>query len=255
MAQPLPCTTPVIITFLGTKGGTGTTTMAVNAGAEIHRITRRATIIVDAKTGPGDVAVLLGLRPRYSLVELSDHVGWNDRRLAARYVAEHDSGLHVLAASEGFGRPGARDVEALEQALGGLASMYEFVVIDAGNTLSGPAVTALTAADVVVLVANPDLPCLRNLQRLTDALRLSGVMPERVRVLLNRATDDGVPASEMEKVLRRSVDFSVPSDPRSIAAAVNAGVPIWRLRQNDLQPPLETFARALIGPHAPLTTS
>jgi MinD-like ATPase involved in chromosome partitioning or flagellar assembly len=90
MAQPLPCTTPVIITFLGTKGGTGTTTMAVNAGAEIHRITRRATIIVDAKTGPGDVAVLLGLRPRYSLVELIDHVGWNDRRLAARYVAEHD---------------------------------------------------------------------------------------------------------------------------------------------------------------------
>ena len=77
----------------------------------------------------------------------------------------------MLAASEAFGRPGSRDVEALGQSLTWVASMYAFV-IDAGNTLSPSAVAALTIADVVVLVANPDLPCLRNLQRLTDALRL-----------------------------------------------------------------------------------
>ena len=222
--------------------------MAVNVAAEIHRLSRRATIVIDAKPGPGDVAVFLGLRPRYSLIELIDQVGWGDLAVAGRYVAEHDSGLHVLSASEGFGRPNTRDVEGVERALAVISSMYEFVIVDAGNTLSSSAVTALTVADTVVLVANPDLPCLRNLQRLTDALRLSGVVPERVRVLLNRASGHGVPASQMERMLGRTIDFSVPSDYRTVAAAVNAGVPVSRLRQTDLQRHLEVMARELVGP-------
>ncbi|HUE86668.1 MAG TPA: AAA family ATPase [Vicinamibacterales bacterium] len=246
----------MIITFLGTKGGTGTTTMAVNCAAEIHRLCQRATVVIDAKQGPGDVAVFLGLRPRHSIVELIDQVGWSDRALARRYVAEHHSGLHVLPASEGFGRPNSRDAAGVEQSLACFSSMYDFVVVDAGSTLSSSAVTALTAADTVVLVANPDLPCLRNLQRLTDALRRSGVAPERVRVLLNRASDNGVmPVSQVEKVLGRVIDFHVPSDYRTVAAAINTGVPVWALRQSDLHLQLEIMSRVLIGPHAAAAAS
>ena len=237
----------MIIAFLGTKGGTGTTTMAVNSAAEIHRLSRRATIVVDAKPGPGEVAVLLGLRPRHSLIELIDQLGFSDRTQALRYVAEHESGLHVLAASEGFGRPSSRDVEGMELALACISSMYEFVIVDAGSTLSSSAIAALTHADVVVLVANPDLPCLRNLPRLSDALRLAGVVPERVRLLLNRASDYGVPPFQMERMLGRGIDFSVPSDYATVAAAVNAGEPVWRLRQTDLQRHVEGMSRALVA--------
>jgi pilus assembly protein CpaE len=239
---------PVIIAFLGTKGGTGTTTMAVNCAAEIRRLSHRPTLIVDAKPGPGDVAVFLGLRPRYSIVELIDQLGWSERALASRYVVEHTSGLHVLAASEAFGRPNSRDVEGVERALGSLASLYEFVVVDAGSTLTSSAVAALTAADLVVLVANPDLPCLRNMQRLGDALRLAGVVPERMRVLLNRTADEGVlPLSHIETAVGRSMDFQISSDYRTVAAAVNTGVPISSLRRSDLHEQLESMARSIIG--------
>jgi pilus assembly protein CpaE len=240
----------VIITFLGTKGGTGTTTMAVNCAADIHRLSQRPTLIVDARQGPGDVAVFLGLRPRHSLVELIDQVGWSDRARASHYIAEHDSGLHVLPASEGFGRPNSRDVEGVEQSLACVSALYEFVVIDAGSTLSSSAVAALTAADLVVMVANPDLPCLRNLQRLTDALRLAGVAPERMRVLLNRTSDNGVlPVSQIEKVVGRPMDFQITSDYRTVAAAVNTGVPVSCLRPTDLHGQLESMARTLISLH------
>ena len=238
----------VIITFLGTKGGTGTTAMAVNCAAEIRRLSQQSTLIFDAKQGPGDVAVFLGLRPRYSIVELIDQVGWSDRRVASRYVAEHESGLNVLAASESFGRPNSRDAEGIEQTLSCCSAMYEFLVIDAGATLTAAATVALTASDVVVLVANPDLPCLRNLQRLTDALRLAGVAPERLRILLNRVSEHGLLlASQIEKVMNRTVDFQVPSDYRTVAAAVNTGVPVSRLRITDLHIQIESMARTLIA--------
>ena len=58
----------MIVSFLGTKGGTGTTTLAVNCAADIRRTTNRPTVVVDLKSGPGDVALFLGLRPRHSLL-------------------------------------------------------------------------------------------------------------------------------------------------------------------------------------------
>ena len=41
--------------FFGAKGGAGTTTMAVNTGVEIARVTKRPTIVVDLKAGLGEV--------------------------------------------------------------------------------------------------------------------------------------------------------------------------------------------------------
>jgi pilus assembly protein CpaE len=246
----------MIVTFFGTKGGTGTTTLAVNTAADIRRLTERPTLIVDVKQGPGDVAVFLGLRPRYSIVELIDQVGWSDRALATRFVAEHDCGLHVLAASEGFGRPASRDVEAVDQTLRVFGSMYDFVIVDAGSTLTSSAVASLTISDIVMLVANPDVPCLRNLQRLTDAMRLAGVAPERIRIVLNRTSENGVlPVTQIEKVLSRTIDFQVPSDYRTVAAAVNTGVPVSFLRMTDLHLQIDAIARALIGPDIAAATA
>lgn len=238
----------MIVSFLGTKGGTGTTTMAVNCAAAIKRISNRGTLIADVKPGPGDVAVFLGLRPRYSILELIDQVGWSDRALATRFVAEHDCGLHVLAASEGFGRPNSRDAEGIDQMLRCFSAMYDFVIVDAGTTLTASTVAALTLSDLVLLVANPDVPCLRHLQRLSDALRLAGVAPERVRIVLNRTSETSLlPVPQIEKVLSRQIDFQVSSDYRTVAAAVNTGVPMSSLRETGLHTQIDSMARTIIG--------
>ena len=238
-----------MITFLGTKGGTGTTTMAVNCAAEMRRLSGRSTLVVDAKPGPGDVAVFLGLRPRYSVIDFIDQVAWNDPAQARRFVTEHSCGVHVLGAAEGFGRPGVRDAEGVEQVLRCFAFLYDHVIIDAGTTLTAGAVSALTMSDLVMLVANPDVPCLRNLQRLSDALKLAGVAPERVQIVLNRTSENGLLLlPQIEQVLGRSIEFQVTSDYRTVAASINTGVPVNCLRTTELQLQVEAIARALVGP-------
>ena len=52
-AKP-PCVTHA---FLGAKGGAGTTTVAVNCGVELARLTKRPTIVVDLKTCLGEVEI------------------------------------------------------------------------------------------------------------------------------------------------------------------------------------------------------
>jgi pilus assembly protein CpaE len=237
----------MIVTFLGTKGGTGTTTLAVNCAADIRRITNRSTVVVDLKSGTGDVALFLGLRPRHSLLTALDHLAWIDPAMLSRYVVEHGCGLHVLAAGDDFARPAAREADALEQTLRALNSIYDFVIVDGGTSLMTASV-ALQLSDSILLVANPDVPCLRNLQRLMDGVKAGGVPGERLQILLNRASEFGVMSTaQIERVLGFSISFSVNSDYRTVASAVNSGVPVSTLRASELNGQLDTIARAIIG--------
>jgi pilus assembly protein CpaE len=238
----------VIVSFLGTKGGTGTTTLAVNGAADIRRITNRPTVIVDLRSGPGDVALFLGLRPRHSILTALDHLAWIDPTMLSRYVVEHECGLHVLAAADEFGRPGLRDVDAVEQTLRALNSIYDFVILDVGTSLMMPAASALQLSDTIMLVANPDVPCLRNLQRLVDAVKTAGVPGERLKVILNRASEFGVMSTaQIERVLGFNISYSVNSDYRTVASAVNSGVPVSSLRASEIHAQLDAIARSIAG--------
>ncbi len=96
-------------------------------------------------------------------------------------------------------------------------------------------------------MANPDVACLRNLQRLIDAVRLEGVSADRLRLLLNRTSDESaVSVAQISDVLGLAIDWSVPSDYRAVNAAVTSGVPVRTLRaSSDLQRHLEGVVRAL----------
>lgn len=237
----------MIVSFLGTKGGTGTTTLAVNCAADIRRITNRSTVVVDLKSGPGDVALFLGLRPRHSLLTALDNVAWIDPPSLSRYVIEHECGLHVLAAGDEFARPGPRDAESIEQLLRALNAIYDFVILDVGTSMM-TASGALQLSDSILLVANPDVPCLRNLQRLVDGVKAAGVPVERLQVVLNRASEFGVlSTAQIERVLGFTIAFTVNSDYRTVASAVNSGVPVSTLRASELNAQLDAIARAIGG--------
>jgi pilus assembly protein CpaE len=210
-------------------------------------------VIVDLKSGPGDVSLFLGMRAHHSLLTALDRVSWREPGDMARLMAHHECGLHILASGDEFGRPGARDEDGIEQTLRCLADLYDFVVIDAGSAFTACTATALQLSDVVMLVANPDVPCLRNLQRLIDAVRLAGVASERLRIALNRASEFGVlSTAQIERVLGLTIAYSVNSDYRTVASAVNAGTPVSSLRESALQRQLAVIAHALVehGLHA-----
>jgi Flp pilus assembly CpaE family ATPase len=127
-----------------------------------------------------------------------------------------------------------------------LKDAYDYVIIDAGSTLLAPTAAALQLSDSIMLVANPDVPCLRNLQRIIDAVKAAGVSGERLRIILNRASEFGVLSTvQIERVLGFAIAHSVASDYRTVASAVNAGVPVSALKATELNSQLDAIARAL----------
>ncbi len=249
---PIASIPGMVVSFLGTKGGTGTTTLAVNCAAELRRVTGAPTVVVDLKPGTGDVALFLGVRSKFTLLDLLDQLDWIDPRAVPELLARHDCGIDVLPGAPDYGRPGSSDAPEVEQAIETLRSIYDFVVVDAGSTLNPCSAAALHVSDEVHLVANPDVPCLRNLQRLRDLVRLAGVAEDRVRYVLNRTSDvEVVPLREIEEVLGRHIDHRFTSDYRTVASALNAGVPLSTLRPGALRAELDTFARAIASRAVP----
>ena len=169
--------------FFGAKGGAGTTTVAVNCGVEVARLSKKSTVIVDLKPGLGEVALFLGVRPRYSILDAIDNLHRLDKRIPARARRQAQVGpgdSRRIRSVRPAGR--ARRQRASKSCSGCSRGSTEYIVIDAGSQINSCTVAALYTADQMFLVANPDVPSIRNSQRLLERVRQLGACGERVRV-------------------------------------------------------------------------
>jgi pilus assembly protein CpaE len=215
-----------IVVFIGAKGGVGTTTLAVNCGVELAG-QKKSTVIVDLKHGLGDVALFLGVRSRYSVLDAIENAERLDREFISGLVAKHVSGLELLPGSDQFDRPSASDGDVIENILRLLSARYEYMVVDAGSQITAASLAALYVSEMIGVVINPDVPSIRNGQRLIERIGSLGSCGERVRVLLNRAAAPyPIPLAQIEDALGQKVHLTFPSDYRTVATALNSGVPL-----------------------------
>jgi pilus assembly protein CpaE len=239
------------LVFFGAKGGAGATTVSVNCGVELARLSKKSTVIVDLKPGLGEVALFLGVRPRYSLLDAIDNLHRLDREFLKELVVKHKSGLEILAGSDQFDRPGASDGGAIEELFRLLARQYEYILVDAGSQINSCAVAALYTADTIFLVANPDVPSVRNAQRLLERVRQLGACGERVRVLLNRAAEPyPIPPKQIEGALGHPIHHTFPSDYKTVSTALNSGVPLALTGNSDIAAQFDRFTRQILEPGA-----
>ena len=218
-----PCVTHV---FLGAKGGAGTTTSRSTAPSSSRGSRKRPTLILDLKPCLGEVALFLGVRPRFTVLDAIENLHRLDKDFLKELVAKHKSGLDILAApNSSIAR--TRRTPARSRSCCACSRTYEYIVIDAGNTINSCAVAALYAADTVFLVTNPDVPSIRNAQRLVDRVRQLGAGSERVKVLLNRVSDQHLIApKQIETALGYGIHHTFTSDYRTVSTALNSGVPL-----------------------------
>jgi pilus assembly protein CpaE len=129
-----------------------------------------------------------------------------------------------------------------------LGKVYEYIVVDVGNMINASAVAALYAAETVFLVTNPDVPSIRNAQRLIDRVRQLGAGSERVKILLNRVSDQHLIApKQIETALGYGIHHTFSSDYRTVSEALNSGVPLSLTNHSDISSQFGSFSRQLVG--------
>ena len=230
--EPEPAAPSKVIGFLPVKGGTGTTTAAVNLAVAVHDATREATLLVDLDLELGGAALLLGLRPRFSFLDVARNLHRLDAGLIGTYVERHDSGLHVLAAPM---RPERSDVvsgEEVSRILQVLRAHYRYIVLDLSKSLSPMTLAAVQDADLVVAVTTAELTSLGSLKRLLPILgRGASKSNPRLRVALNRYVPEGpVTLDDIRTLLDMHVHWTLSNDYQAVLGAATEGKPLLQGR-------------------------
>lgn len=215
-----------VLAFFSPKGGAGSTTVATNLAIRLRELTGATVLLADLDLELGEVAIFLGLEPRYSVVDLARNQHRLDDGLLDTMLERHDSGVEILAAPY---RPRTGDEVTREQVRGILGLMrerYDWIVVDASSGLGPHAVGALEEADEIFVVVQVDVPSLRNIQRCREMFRELG-KDDVVRVVVNRYQPRGaIGLKDVEESLQREVYWTLSNDYDSVVYSINTGRPL-----------------------------
>ncbi|MGZ4482517.1 MAG: AAA family ATPase, partial [Gaiellales bacterium] len=214
-----------ILTVFSTKGGSGKTVIATNLAVCFARQGKR-TLLVDLDLHSGDDALVLGLSPRWTVLDLVQSPGDLDAEKLAGFVTHHSSGVDLLPAPT---RPDEEElvaIERLERLLTVARSSYDAVVIDTSSQFAPATLLAVDHTDTLLLVGASDVPTIKSLKIALETLDLLEVDLTDIRIVMNRSgAKVGLEDRDVERTLRRQITYTLPSD-KSIPISVNRGQPV-----------------------------
>jgi pilus assembly protein CpaE len=217
-----------VLAFFSPKGGTGCTTVAMNVGIELHRLTGRKTLLVDLDLELGEIASFMGLKPRFHLVDLLKNFHRMDEDLLTSYIERHESGVHVLSAPFEPETGQAVTAEEISTVISFLRHQYDYVVVDTSKSLAPAALAAMKPADHLFPITNLDLCSLRNLKRCMPILKdMSPRSGERIRMIVNRFSKNAlVSLADLESTVGLPVYATLTNDFATVIESLSTGKPL-----------------------------
>ncbi|MDX1388133.1 MAG: AAA family ATPase [Acidobacteriota bacterium] len=217
-----------LLMVFSAKGGTGSTAVAANLATELHRLSRKRTLLVDLDLELGESALVMGVEPKFSVVDLVRNFHRVDSRLLASYIERHETGVEILSAPYQPADYEAVSADRVRQVLQFLKQHFDYIVVDAPKTFTPATMGAFEEADRVYLVTTADIPSLRNLTRSINLVRSFGrkKADDWIRLLVNRFDPNQVvTTAEIEKTLGIEVFWTLRNDYKAVMSSINTGRP------------------------------
>jgi pilus assembly protein CpaE len=215
-----------VILVYSPKGGTGSTTVAINLGMTLQS-EETPVALVDGNLEFGDLAVFLNLQGKLTIVDLASRADELDPEIVEEVMIEHHaSGVKILSCPQ---RPEYAESVSGEQfgkVLDYLRRLYSYIVIDAASSLTDVTLAALDTADVILLITTQDIPSIKNARLFLDLADVLKINRRRVVFIMNKFDKRiGITADKISESFKQDILAVLPSDERIVIPSVNRGVP------------------------------
>jgi pilus assembly protein CpaE len=214
-----------VIAVCGARGGVGATTVAVNAALRLASLAQGQTAVLDLHLRNGTAAMMLGAKPGPGLRIALEEPARSDSLFIERAAITVQPRLRLVAAEDNADPPGAIMPDGYEHVLDLMRHKFNFIFVDLPVPLAPEMKRVLALARNIVVVFQPDLPSLRDVQAIRQsALTTTG--SDRVLTVLNRATMRGGLSKELvQRGLGQMPDLVIPDLGSRMIEAINLGEP------------------------------
>lgn len=221
----------VIAIFSG-KGGVGRTTIATNLAVAMALETqqKQRVALADLDLFLGDVAIMLDITPERTIADLVPVLDKLDSHLLRGFLHVHSSGLKVLCAPTRAEEGEMISADHVRRIIDVLARTFDYVILDLPRSLDDRVITALDMANLVLLITNYDIPCLKSTKVCLGLLRSWRYSEDKLKLVINHANrSGGVNVGEADTVLDYPIFWKLPSEFATVGSS-NHGKPFVQLQ-------------------------
>jgi pilus assembly protein CpaE len=218
-----------VISIFSNKGGTGTSTIAVNLAVALSRVSGKDVALADFDHHAGEVSLFLNLAPSRTVADLVAGSAKLDAASVQSALVKHDSGVFVLCEpdrpEQTEGITGPRIHEILEH----LTSSFSYVVCDLSHSFNDVTLEVFDNSSNILVVTLLNLPAIRSSHRCIEVFKQLNYLQDerRVRMVVNRYLPNrDIDVAQLEETLHYPVYWKVPNDYPTVIDAVNSGLPI-----------------------------
>ncbi len=223
----------IMVAVLGSRGGVGTTTLAVNLAATLACEPGNGVALVDLDLALGDADIALEVNgiENISIADLARNIERLDMNFLRRALVKHEAtGLAILRHPLEIMEMGVIHEGHVERILNLLKISYSHLVLDLSKSLLPTDLMAMRMSDVILLTAQLELSSLRNVVRLIHCMGSEEGLAEKVRVVVNRvgaeSIEEGISLKKAEEVIGKPIFWQIPNDTKPLIAARVAGAPL-----------------------------
>ena len=215
-----------IIVVTSGKGGVGKTTTTSNIGMSLARL-GHSTLLIDADVGLRNLDLLLGLENRIIYTGL-DVLNQICRLEQAIIQDKRESKLAFFPLSSNRAEVPVTS-EQITKLIELIKVDYEYILIDSPAGIDNGFQTAIQCADEAIVVVTPEVPSIRDADRVIGILMSKGI--EKINLIINRIrpnmvrTDDMMSIEDVTNILGITLVGVIP-DSEKIIIASNRGEPI-----------------------------
>jgi len=209
------------------RGGLGCSSIVVNLGLAFQKLWGKSTLLVDGVLTAGQIALMLDAK---STATWENLVGINEETLddavVSEMMCEHKSGVRYIASPR---YPIAADTfsnDILKLFMDRLKAQNDFIITDASHDFSDMTINMLSMSNSILLVMAPEMASLRSTVGALEIYDRLGISVDKVKIILNNnSSNPAIKQAQLEKVLKRQIDFVLPYEAGEVNRALNFGQP------------------------------
>jgi len=183
--------------------------------------------LLDFQMRGGDLAMLLKVNPRHTIVDLLKQQDTIDKAILRQALTSHESGIDLLAGPESSIDLRSLRPQVCQQILGVAKKMHRFVVVNSEDIQLAEQVRVLAESNKIVLAMRPDVLSLKRAKQHLEIFSQARIPREKVYVVvLATGYSTELQASSITKVLQTEDLLRIPDDPASVLCSINVGNPL-----------------------------